>query len=398
MTSCMAARENICAYLDNELSLEERRLFEEHVESCDACRRELEEMSEIIGLCTSLPQKELPDGFRAELHERLLAVADGQKNNVTVIDRTKKLKYVKMITSVAAGLLLIFLTGSLIKYGFFQSGLAGKSENGTAISAMEAPAQPSASTQYGVAADNGAAAGAAAKNAVTASAADAAGAAEAAQGIVSFNQPVTAPNGTEADRSVTESDRGTASVFSALAPVDDTVNNQVSTITITVDDPGTITEKIKALALENNGGLKEPVLLESAKITSDGQPDAAGAGAGAGEASATAITGSDAAQSLCYVIPSANYDKFMSSVNGTFGAANVQSGALVTEDLTGTLKDKMKQSDEIDSKIQELQQDSAKNADQIDELKTEKEQVDDQIETIKLDSDFVTVTIYINKK
>ncbi len=388
MTSCMTARENICAYLDNELSTEERRLFEEHIESCDACRREFEEMSEIIGLCTSLPQQELPDGFRTELHERLLAVSDGQKNNVTVIDRTKRLRYMKMITSVAAGLLLIFLTGSLIKYGFFQSGLTGKSENSTEMAAMEAPAQPSASTQYGVADDNGAAVGAAAKNIAGVNAADTA---ETAPGIVSFNQSVAAPNGTEAARSVTESDRGTASVFAALARVDDTVNNQVSTITITVDDPGAVTEKIKALALENNGGIKEPVLLKSA-ITSDGQTKAAGAG------EATATSGTDAAQPLCYVIPSANYDKFMSSLNGTFGAANVQSGALVTEDLTGTLKDKMKQSDVIDAKIQELQQDSVKNAEAIDELKAEKEQLDDQIETIRLDSDFVTITIYINKK
>jgi hypothetical protein len=390
----MAARDNICAYLDNELSPEERRRFEEHIESCDACRQELEEMRELVGLCTSLPQQELPEGFKSELHERLLTVADGQKNNVTVIDRTKKLRYIKMLTSVAAGLLLIFLTGSLIKYGFFQMGLTGKSDKNTAMAAMEAPAQPSASKKFGAAADNGAAVGAATTNAVTANAADAAGAVEAAPGIVSFNQSVTAPNGTEADRSVTENDRGTASVYTALAPVDDTVSNKVSTITITVDDPGAVTEKIKILAVENNGGLKEPVLLKSAKIASDGQTEAAGTG----EASATATTGTEAAQPLRYVIPSANYDKFMSSINGTFGASNIQSGALVTEDLTGTLKDKMKQSDEIDAKIQELQQDSAKNAEAIDELKAEQEQLDDQIETIRLDTDFVTITIYINKK
>ncbi len=388
MTSCMAVKENICAYLDNELSLEEIRRFEGHIESCDACRQELEEMRELVGLCTSLPQQELPDGFKSELHERLLTVANGQKNNVTVIDRTKRLKTIKMLTSVAAGLLLIFLTGSLIKYGFFQPGLTGKSEKNTAMAAMEAPAQPSASSKFGAAADNGAAVGAAEANAVTENAAD------AAPGIFSFNQSATAPSGTEADRSVTENDRGTAAAINSLAPVDDTVNNKVSTITITVDDPGAVTEKIMTLALENNGGLKEPVLLKSAKIASDGQTEAAGAG----EASTTATSGTEAAQPLRYVIPSANYDKFMSSINGTFGASNIQSGALVTEDLTGTLKDKMKQSDELDAKIQELQRDSAKNAAEIDELRARKEQLDDQMETIRLDSDFVTITIYINKK
>ena len=377
MTSCMAVKENICAYLDNELNPEDRRRFEEHIESCTACRREFDEMSEIIGLCTSLPQQELPDGFGAELHEKLLVAADRQRNNITGIDKSKRASYIKMFSSIAAGLLLIFLTGSLIKYGFFQSGNMAQIGQSAENSEMQAPVQPSAKAQYDGTADNGADAGAPVENTVSVEAAD------AIQGIMSFSKSA-APNGTVADRSVSASGRSGALAYANSQQADETVSNKVSTITITADEPEAVTKKVKTLALENNGELKEQTLSKaSAKSTSGGQSAEAGAGD---------------AQPLYYVIPNANYDKFVSSVNGTFGAANVQSGALVTEDLTGTLNDKMKRSDEIDSQIQVLQQNSAKNADTINELKTEKEELEGQIETIRLDSDFVTVTIYINKK
>jgi len=385
MTSCMAEKENICAYLDNELSPEDRRRFEEHIESCMACKQELDAMSEIIGLCTSLPQQELPDGFRAELHEKLLAVADKQKNNVIGIDRSKRIRYIKMISSVAAGLLLIFLTGSLIKYGFLQSGKLAQTGQNAAMSAMQAPVQPSAKAQYDGSADNGTAA----ENAVSPETAD------AVQGIISFSESAASPNVTITDRSVGSNGRVTASAYASSLPVDETVSNKVSTITITDNKPEAAAEKIKALALENNGGIKEqPLHKTGVKSTFDEQY----AGTGSGEASAPTVTSDGAAQTLYYVIPNANYNKFISSIHSTFGAANVQSGALVTEDLTGTINDKMKQSDGIDAQIQKLQRDSAKNADTINELKKTKEELDDQIETIRLDSDFVTVTIFINKK
>ena len=388
MTSCMAVKENICAYLDNELNPEDRRRFEEHIESCTACRREFDEMSEIIGLCTSLPQQELPDGFGAELHEKLLVAADRQKNNITGIDKSKRASYIKMFSSIAAGLLLIFLTGSLIKYGFFQSGNMAQIGQSAENSEMQAPVQPSAKAQYDGTADNGADAGAPVENTVSVEAAD------AIQGIMSFSKSA-APNGTVADRSVSASGRSGALAYANSQPADETVSNKVSTITITADEPEAVTKKVKTLALENNGVLKEQTLSKaSAKSASGGQS----AEAGKGEAPVATAAGAGDAQPLYYVIPNASYDKFVSSVNGTFGAANVQAGALVTEDLTGTLNDKMKRSDEIDSQIQVLQQNSAKNADTINELKTEKEELEGQIETIRLDSDFVTVTIYINKK
>lgn len=383
MTSCMAVKENICAYLDNELGTDDRLMFEEHVESCPACRQELDEMREIIGLCTSLPQRELPDGFREELHAKLLAVADSQKSNVTGIEKSKRVKYIRMISSIAAGLLLIFLTGSLLKHAFFQPNMTASDARNTAMSAAEAPAEPSGGNLYAGAA-NGAATGSADSNAEAAESGS-------VPGIMSFSKSAAAPAVTEADRSVAAKDRSTAAAYASSQSLADTVSNKMSTITITADEPGSAAETIKALALENNGELKAPAVLFSESVTDD-QKDRSG------NAAVTESDGTGSGQPLSFMIPNDGYNKFISSINNSFGAANVQSGALVTEDLTETLNEKLKRSDEIDAQMQQLQKDSADNAGKIDEMKKEKEALDNEIEKLRLDSDFVTVTIYINGK
>lgn len=385
VTSCMAVKENICAYLDNELGADDRLMFEAHLESCPACRRELDEMREIISLCTSLPQQELPDGFREELHEKLLAVADGYKSNVKSIVKPGKTKHIRMITSIAAGLLLIFLTGSLLKYGFFQTGLTAKNSENMAMSAAQAPERAAAKAQPEGAAADGAAVDSAAGSAEPA---DATG---SVPGIMSFGKALEAPLGTEADRSVAAKDRSTAAAYATSMPVEETVTNKVSTITITADEPGAAIEKIASLALENNGELKVQSVF-----TAGATPEERGNGSP--NAAIAKSSGTETGQPLNYIIPSANYDKFISSINGSFGAANVQSGALVTEDMTATINEEMKRSDEIDAELQQLQQDNEKNADRIDSLKKEKEDLDNRIETLRLNSDFVTVTIYIYEK
>ena len=78
MLSCKEIRENIVAYIDDELNENERRLFEEHVLGCKECSRELDEMKQVIGLCTDMPLLELPPDFKENLHEKLTAVADEQ--------------------------------------------------------------------------------------------------------------------------------------------------------------------------------------------------------------------------------------------------------------------------------------------------------------------------------
>lgn len=41
MMNCADVRENISAYADNELSVNERKAFEEHISSCAGCKKSL---------------------------------------------------------------------------------------------------------------------------------------------------------------------------------------------------------------------------------------------------------------------------------------------------------------------------------------------------------------------
>jgi hypothetical protein len=57
------------------------------------------------------------------------------------------------------------------------------------------------------------------------------------------------------------------------------------------------------------------------------------------------------------------------------------------------------QTNTIDQTLRELQErDGESSAEEINELIREKEEIDSRIESLRLNTDFITVTIYINKK
>lgn len=61
-------------YLENLLSPEEREEVEAHLATCPECHREWVEMSNLMQLLSGLPIEELPEGFKEELHEKLMDV------------------------------------------------------------------------------------------------------------------------------------------------------------------------------------------------------------------------------------------------------------------------------------------------------------------------------------
>lgn len=381
MTSCSNARENLCAYIDNELSIDERSSFEEHILSCRECKRELDEMLEIVGLCTDIPQQELPMDFKAELHEKLIAVAATQESNVRSIKKSKSFLFTKTFASIAAGMLLIFLAGSFYKFGLFSPMKTQDSTNSTAMAAE----QPAAAKMEG--------------NYDTDGAADEAeNAKDSGQEARSFGIAAAADAmGSAVDRSATVQNREGALAEAEQKLSMEAASNKLSTITITADNPEEQVEKVKALALKNNGDIADNSAYPTGNITMSstftGQdiPIKANVAGGTDEA----LTQS----TLDFVIPDTQYTQFITDLNAAFGEANVQKGAFVTEDVTELLNSSITRSNEIDSQIQELQkEDSTKNASEINELKTEKETVDSQIEKIRLGTDFVNVSVLINKK
>ena len=367
MTNCLDVRENICAYIDSELNREERLYFEEHIKNCAACRKELDEMSSIIGYCTSLPQKELPMNFKSELHEKLLAVAERPASNVRSFRKTKSFIYTRTFASIAAGILLIFLAGSFYRMGLLNP---AKSSNDSAKSTAMAAEQPAQAQMAGAGSmENGD------------GASDAGITEEAMQ---SFGAPADEVESFEADRSSTLTDREIAITGADLMSQIETASNRVSSITITADNPEEELEKVSALALENNGDVAEEAAAEQ-------------------NMSMKAVENETEDMSLqvkkSFLIPDTQYDQFVTTLYTTFGEENVQLGAFVTEDMTDSLNNNIAKANEIDSRIQELRNsDSKEDSGEIDKLKAEKETVDSQIEEIRLGTDFINITVMINKK
>jgi len=379
MTSCSNARENISAYIDDELNINERISFEEHIKNCKECKAELEEILKIVELCKELPQQELPVDFKSELHEKLLAVAIRQDVKVRSIRKSKSFFFTKTFASIAAGMLLIFLAGSFYKFGLLSPMKSEDSINNTAMAAEQPAAR-----EMGEASDM-VRAGGQAENA---------GAAESK--LKGFSASAAADTeGLVIDRSGTVQERESACTDALQMQDVETASNKVSTITITANDPEALAEKVKSLAMENGGEVKDN------SANSDG--DLTLSYSGMMKTDEAAVSGKAAyvlsQDRIDFVVPEAQYSHFIADINTAFGEANVQAGAFVTEDRTEILNSSITRTNEIDNQIQELQgKESEKDSTEINNLKAEKITIDSQIEEIRLGTDFVNVTVFINKK
>lgn len=381
MTSCSNARENINAYIDDELNMDERHSLEKHIEKCKKCKTELDEMQKIVELCKDLPQQELPADFKAELHEKLLAVAVKQDGKVRSIKKTKSFFFTKTFASIAAGILLIFLAGSFYRFGLLSPMHTKSTDNSTAMAAGQ-PAAKGSENIMGIQGDNG-----------KAEEADA-----AESGSKSSNSMTAADSESlDVNRSGTVQERESAYAGSMKIQGVETASNKVSTITITADDPKVLAEKVKNLALENSGDIK----ADSNGARDDGvtiyfSETAPLAAKAASQGSADYSLSQD---SLQFIIPETQYDHFVTDLNNAFGEANVQAGAFVTEDMTEVLNNDIVRSNEIDNRIQEIKEkNTEKNTEELKGLNDEKAAIDSQIEEIRLGSDFVNVTVFLNKK
>lgn len=439
MINCENFNENICAYIDNELNIEERLSFEEHIKICRECKRELEEMARVVSLCNSLPQQELPAEFKAELREKLVAVAGRQERQGTGAGKVagrkgpKGFLFFRTFAAVAAGLLLVFLAGIYFRYGMLSNTKTGSSASNTAL-AMDRPAE----AMNGVAAD---AAVGAASAAAEPEMAGGAGTQAKTFGI----QAVAPAASAEIDRSARIQNRDAAAAEKASGS--EAINSKTSTITVVSGNPASQMEKIKLLAEQNSGEIIEntveirfsesfaktgqtdgnqaaaiqesgpQILAEKpaeqaapqtggiqSKTTASSSVQAADAGisgsqqyGGQGNTTSANTTG-PARTLLQFIIPDTQYDKFVAKLYVEFGGANVQPGALVTQDATAALNSSIAESAELDNKIQELQKDSSKNSAEIAELKEKKETADKRIDELRLGNDFVIVTIVISGK
>ncbi len=378
MKNCSDFRDNICAYIDNELAADERNSFEKHLEICPECKRETEEMRCIFGLCADIPLKELPCDFSSELHTKLVAVAERQDNKIIPIKKSKSYKITSAVASIAASLLIIFLAGNFYKYGI--NAPKGTSSDSAYSLDQNNEINPAAGMldQETAKEDGGLFSKAMSEEANdTVSALD--GKPEAALFADMYE---------ESDRSYAfEESRELAIAGRKQMAMPETASIKYSSITLMADDPASEVSKIRQIALSNNADVIENKSLDdesSDSITAFSLPPASEA---------------EQKTELNIKIQHSQYDRFIEELKEIYGIADLQVGAFVAEDMSEILSTNISISNDIDNQIQELRKnDSEENTEEIKKLQSDKESVDNLIEEIRLGSDEVTVNIYINKK
>ncbi len=97
--NCEQARQLMHAFVDNEINPQELKKLNDHLDSCESCTVEFEEIKYMVQLMGEIDLKELPLGFEEELHEKLVIAsaeikADQVKENkvidISLFNRVKQ--------------------------------------------------------------------------------------------------------------------------------------------------------------------------------------------------------------------------------------------------------------------------------------------------------------------
>lgn len=103
---CEECREKLSVYLDG--AAEDAAEIEAHLAGCAACRKEKEILEEMMAALNSLPDEELPEGYHAELMQKLQAEA---APNVAPFPKKKKPRWRQMSMIAAAALIVVAVGG-----------------------------------------------------------------------------------------------------------------------------------------------------------------------------------------------------------------------------------------------------------------------------------------------
>ncbi|KNY25220.1 zf-HC2 domain-containing protein [Pseudobacteroides cellulosolvens] len=103
MKKCEDIRELISQYIDGDMNSDLLSEFEEHILSCEDCRKELHDVKNVIAMLNNTPEEDLPLNFKDELHEKLLEEKAKKQSAITLI----LVRYSHVFAS-AAGFLIIF--------------------------------------------------------------------------------------------------------------------------------------------------------------------------------------------------------------------------------------------------------------------------------------------------
>lgn len=122
--NCIEFDEKISLYIDDQLDSFDRKEFELHLLECDSCREEYEEMINILKYTAEMEEVELPDNYRSTLRKKLE-------------EETSKTRYARrfnwrVLSSVAAGLLLLVVGYGIVLDNFSYDGIKEQSMDNAA--------------------------------------------------------------------------------------------------------------------------------------------------------------------------------------------------------------------------------------------------------------------------
>lgn len=99
---CTEIRELLSLYIDNMLDENQVREVEEHLSSCDACRKEYNELKEIMELIGQAEMIPVPDEFSFRMKKALREEKQKMIDEGLIARPLKKKKQWRIITSIAA--------------------------------------------------------------------------------------------------------------------------------------------------------------------------------------------------------------------------------------------------------------------------------------------------------
>jgi anti-sigma factor RsiW len=107
---CKECRDLMNEALDSQLG-DKEVAFREHLEQCKECKREYEELVQMMRAVHDLPDFELPDGFRSRWQQ---AVRDEDKGNLIVLPLWRKRGFQMAMGIAAAALIAVNIPNVLM--------------------------------------------------------------------------------------------------------------------------------------------------------------------------------------------------------------------------------------------------------------------------------------------
>ena len=112
--NCNKIRDLLSLYIDQMLDEDQVKEVDEHLSTCDSCRKELDEMKEILGLLNQAEMVPVPEAFNFRLKKALKEEKQNMIDSGILEKPSKKNQRLRMITSIAA----VFAVG-VISFGLY---------------------------------------------------------------------------------------------------------------------------------------------------------------------------------------------------------------------------------------------------------------------------------------